>query len=902
MSNYSNTSPSSTQGQGSDKFRMGEHVDKLTPVKGKKDKYYCPICGGNDLSVNLNTNAYTCYNGCDRAEVREAIAPWKDKQQEAKPVRPKASRAWTHTDIDGEPSIRTRRVDDGEGGRKIWQEYCVNGQWVAGSKLDESVKEPLKKALALYRHQEIKAAIAEGKTVFFVEGEVCADAMWKLGLPATTSIGGSASLGKYGDYSKLLEGASLVICPDRDQTGVKYAEAVEAMYPGAKWLYAFPESPLWKALPNSGGLDIADWIESGATAEQIVGAVEGKRSLVAEAQQKTNNLVALPTVQPMPISQIRSQIIELVKHNLPESDLQFEFMQIAKSAGISTVEIKRAYDAAKSEHDDVQQLPEIAIDLDALIKARQATIDISEQLPEIYSKPILQLAKWQSLRPECYLFALLAGISGSHRNGTEVVLNRSIGFSVAPNLFVAMCAEASQRKTPVTKATITSPLKEVKNDFKELHQAEMEDWQQRCKGLEKDQEKPPEPQRKIPFFTRTTGEAILRQVSRVPDQPMVWVTDELSSIFAGLNQYRGGRGSDSQDLLEYYDGQGGQILRSEGLRDDVDCLNLAIFGGIQPSVLEQLLGDGRDPDGKWARFIFVLQPTVAAVMPDDSGTVDLQDLLLDLYRKAQALPEMEYTLNREAFKYFQGVCDRLEVLRASDPNQAMRAVWGKSQGRIGKLAINLHIIYEIAAGRVIPSSVIPKHVIVKATQLTYFAAQQIEAIYKSSDSKEFALSSNLLKILELAKSKNDWISARDVNGLYERKKFGWKKEDVQGFFKQLAEMGYGEIQGEKKICFRAFTDHAQPRSKTEEIIEDSQAQAKTEEIVEDSQAQKQKYKQGDEVLYCGRNLKMIERFLFRMNVVGYSNGMAVCRTLEGQEQSFNENDLRPFPNTVEVAS
>lgn len=57
------------------------------------------------------------------------------------------------------------------------------------------------------------------------------------------------------------------------------------MYPTAKWLYAFPDSPVWNALPRDKGLDVADWIESGMMVEQVVAAVEEKRQAAPEVVQ-----------------------------------------------------------------------------------------------------------------------------------------------------------------------------------------------------------------------------------------------------------------------------------------------------------------------------------------------------------------------------------------------------------------------------------------------------------------------------------------------------------------------------------------------------------------------------------------------------------------------------------------
>jgi hypothetical protein len=147
----------------------------------------------------------------------------------------------------------------------------TTGKWVNGLK---GIK---REDIPIYKYKEIREAIAAGKTIFVVEGEPACDALWALGIPATTNIGGSGKW-KPSD-SKDLEGAEkLVLCPDRDKPGVKHTEAIALDFPNAQWLYAFPNSPFWYNLPRSQGLDVADWIEEGKlTAADIWEAVEPRR-------------------------------------------------------------------------------------------------------------------------------------------------------------------------------------------------------------------------------------------------------------------------------------------------------------------------------------------------------------------------------------------------------------------------------------------------------------------------------------------------------------------------------------------------------------------------------------------------------------------------------------------------
>lgn len=58
-----------------------------------------------------------------------------------------------------------------------------------------------------------------------MEGETCADALWKLDIPATTNIGGS---GKWrpSDTNDLANAKEIVLCPDRDKPGIKHMEDI----------------------------------------------------------------------------------------------------------------------------------------------------------------------------------------------------------------------------------------------------------------------------------------------------------------------------------------------------------------------------------------------------------------------------------------------------------------------------------------------------------------------------------------------------------------------------------------------------------------------------------------------------------------------------------------------------
>ena len=248
--------------------------------------------------------------------------PYYAPVKKQKAVRPKQTRYWEYPAREGSKLVRVVRVDDGQGKKKVWQERWENGKWVRGL---GSIK---RAEIPVYRFQEICSAIKAGQPIFLVEGEVCADALWKLGIPATTNIGGA---GKWkASDSEDLKGAKVVFSPDRDKPGLKHALGIAEDFPDAQWMLPFPNSPVWKNLPESMGADVADWIaDYSLSAEDIYNNVQGQdylkevlnqleRSINAEKVDESPKKKKLP-----PASDVASELAEKYRNQLAwESEYQ----------------------------------------------------------------------------------------------------------------------------------------------------------------------------------------------------------------------------------------------------------------------------------------------------------------------------------------------------------------------------------------------------------------------------------------------------------------------------------------------------------------------------------------------------------------------------------------------------
>lgn len=260
-------------------FNILDHLAALTPDGGVNDpkgdnSFHCPACEAPNFKVNIKTGKWTGFScNCSNTEngkrrIRQALNPAINPDSSIKPSRPKKTRHWDYFNAENKPALRVHRIDDGHGNRMIWQEPLIG----AGLKAAEIAPKVLP-----YRLAEALQALEDGAPyVFWVEGEPCADSLWDLGLPAVTNIGGSGKFipDRDGPAVTDIPSERLVVVPDCDKPGIKHANAVAAAHPGCKWLFPFPGDPRWNgSMPASGGLDIADWIEQGSTAKEIVSGV-----------------------------------------------------------------------------------------------------------------------------------------------------------------------------------------------------------------------------------------------------------------------------------------------------------------------------------------------------------------------------------------------------------------------------------------------------------------------------------------------------------------------------------------------------------------------------------------------------------------------------------------------------
>jgi hypothetical protein len=494
---------------------------------------------------------------------------------------------------------------------------------------------------------------------------------------------------------------------------------------------------------------------------------------------------------------LRDRIIEILQRGLKQSQEKQAFLELAINSHTPPREIdglakllRRELEVEESRGDRQQEIEEF---LEA--KTKTKTLDLAHFLPAQIAEPVKLWCKWLNIRPEVALSAILAATSSLHPVETELVIHRSQEFSVPPNLFVAIVAESGQKKSPIFKTLIRKPLGRLQREANILYENDMKRYTAELAEWEKDpsnNSKPTKPGKPVFYFTDSTGEGIKAQAQECPDKALLGLVDEISGLFNSANQYRGGKGSDRQDMLSYFDGFGQTVLRASGIKVDVDRIYLTLFGGIQPKVLRELTRDLDDPDGQWARFLFASQPLAAAIMDDDGSGVNINELMAGCYRQVAALGKHEYTLSREAFKRYQKVYNHLEQKRVSHPQAGMRAIFSKMEGLIGRLALNLHAVSVAVNGTVngVNDTEISIDTMNKAIELAGFYMSEIKAIHAESAAEGGELSALLAKLLDSAVTAGR-LTSRDAI----RKNNAIKtNSQALELFRELESCGYGSVE------------------------------------------------------------------------------------------------------------
>lgn len=788
----------------------------------------CPVCGRTkDADCRMTTDSvfvlcHTHQTKTDvdgwvwRGECQKGAAWGMFSKQEKKPSNSTTSKTeyknYFYSDRDGNTLVRVTKRINADGKKEFFQYHLVDNHWEAGCCPDRSL-------IPIYRYAEVRQAIDNGELIWWVEGEDCADALWSVGIPATTSIGGSAGLHSYGNYQADLAGASIVICPDKDQPGIKYAEAVEHVFEGqiSGWVYCFRNS-LWQRLGDRNGPDIADEIRQERLDRTTVFAKVGAKMTIVpratETTQQPNQTRSATSTQ------LIAEVDALIVNGTYNGTLRAEIAVLAKKHSISTVAIWDIYQERSKDAEFAEDRSQILSEVEKSISSKNFRLKVASLLPNPIASSLCMVAALLGLMPETYLMGILSAVGSLQNAASRIEVCPATGWYEPSNLYVGIVAESSQRKTPIFKEVIHRPFKRLiqrSAKSQELAQSQYEldlhKWSvvKAVDRLDNFQPKPTQPIGEKFLTTDPSTEGMIKQAAAHPHRTLLYCRDELSGIFGDMNKYRSGKGSDRELMLEAYSGAMIEGLRASGDNVSVSEMLLGVFGGIQPKSLARLMGDGEDIDGMWGRFLMVVQPTVEAPMLPEYGTkrsVSLSDELADLYERIADLPAQTYTLKEDAYNLFRDFRQELERMRCDKSISPLQAHFaGKNQGTVARIALNLHVIWSLASGKT-PSKEIGIESIARAISIVKFCIGQIELIGCEIHEGQ-NVPTKILKLIDLGKGQPK-VMVRDVQRKIERR----STDAARSLMGQAVELGYFKWDGVKAIT---LIDRIEPISQPQNL-------------------------------------------------------------------------------------
>lgn len=404
------------------------------------------------------------------------------------------------------------------------------------------------------------------------------------------------------------------------------------------------------------------------------------------------------------IAQVRERLTYLVEQGASRQDLEAERLELAAASDINPAALR---DLLRSIEQEQEASHLIAAEVRSLREATEqkavaAGLTLGYLLPPSLAQALQVRTRWLPADDVAALMTFLVTVSGVVKLGSEIVASEAADYRVPLNLYGALVARSGAKKSPLSKLLVDKPTRELRVDLARQHTRAMQAWTEENRGV-KPSERPDPPQAVYLSVSDATAEALAQQlqIQELRGLGLLLHRDELAGLFGSLNQYRSGRGSDSEQLLEAYDGSGFRSLRvaATGGGRFYDRCHLSIWGTIQPAVLKALVADG-DASGLWARFLFIPLPEKVVQLADEESDAECWDAeqaaaaLAQVCNYVYRLPITSLTLSpdgRRAFMAYEARCQG-DALAATIGAQG--ALFGKAPGKALRLAALLHLLHQ----------------------------------------------------------------------------------------------------------------------------------------------------------------------------------------------------------------
>jgi hypothetical protein len=380
--------------------------------------------------------------------------------------------------------------------------------------------------------------------------------------------------------------------------------------------------------------------------------------------------------------------------------------------------------------------------------------------------------------------------------GTRVNGNKITRFEVPTNLYVATVGASGCMKSPKIQATIYEPITGIESQIMVRNEKRHEEWLTKCEDLPKGAKKPKEPTRLQHNFQQYTSAGVDALLAAHESEQLatLGLIDEGTLLFKQVKATTG----QEERLLELYDGKGNKTLLATGNR----CYSrshMSLHISIQDAVLRKLFSANPDDNGLWARFLYYPMQVTPTRLPTDQTEDQLrqsQEARATLKRYAERVFGEEprtYFLDKDGIALLSEYDHKCQLQQIKGDHPSLKAIKGKSGGKVLRIAGLLHIAWSVHAGGF--QQTIPVKRLADAIELvdlldSYAAALHLSAIPQPCRGFDDTLLRRIHN-LSLKAGAMSWSEIREK--LNSKEKHGVTAPMAQQYFQQLQQMGVGVV-------------------------------------------------------------------------------------------------------------
>ena len=502
---------------------------------------------------------------------------------------------------------------------------------------------------------------------------------------------------------------------------------------------------------------------------------------------------------------ILMQIIdELLDQNMSESRQNLALVELAKDWDNYNAKEIRSVAAKRIEERYLEDtLRERRSDLEYLQKLLNFTYEPFDDLfyasPSTAERLKLYCKQNPIVQPEYFLgifapYSSLVGTKGS-ANVPKLGLHHGI-------INIGLVAESGEGKS-VISSILENPLYRLNDELQDMYDQQKKEYEEAVSAWEQEDFKTRGPKPKEDEYITVsdaylivneyTREGLVQNLADNPNHSVHIHQEELVSMWRIMNQYRKGKGDDHQFFNNIYDSKPiNRILKGERIR--VEKPTASIFGGIQPPVLFQEMGDMSDADGHWARFNFIVakQRWVRTNLFEPS--IDISGLIHELYRKTLLASSVECHFDHEGLELLQQFMNQVLDKKWETLEEGKRYILSKATSEVIRMAIDLHWMNSLITGDTVPE-VIPAIAVRKAIKFKKFFLQQMQIIRmmgSASTKAEQGLApvyQTIIRLCERRKHTDTYLTTRQVLSTKNSVFKNLKAKDIEKLFLDMELIG-----------------------------------------------------------------------------------------------------------------